>query len=676
MQTIWSEQKTESNTELLFALKVGKKVDARLSLVAKDIYNLYINGEFVSYGPARSAKGYCRVDKINIGSFLTRKVNVIEVYVQYNGTRTLCFSDDDPYFGAELISNGEVIAVSEDFDCYLMNDKTIKVERMSSQRGYVEVYRQDKNRYLNSDERLKLKTKRVDCPIILERNVSYSKNERSDARILERNKFSSDGKNIWENDFTKMLDSGKGLYSYKRSECECVLSKELLMFKRDRDGIFDSYLFSFDDVECGKFVIKAELYSDADIWLVYDDILIDGDVLFNREQIIHGLKWSLKAGSYTLYSQEVYSAKYIRLIIGGKADIKSFSVIRIENPANIKEFNCKDEELTAIYDAAVRSFRQNAYDILTDCPSRERSGWLCDSYFIGKAESFFTGCNVVEKNFLENYKYYKNEIFDNDGILPMCYPSVSKDKNDYIPNWILWFVLEVKDYRERTGDDEFVMSLSGKVRAAMDFFANYENEFGLLENLDGWVFVEWSKSNDYVAGVNCPSNILYYAALDAAADLLGDTLLKSKANKLKNVIIDMFYDGKMFYDEAFRDGGKLCRMSYATETCQNYAAYFNIIDNATEPAFYDNFYNRFAEYKLSPSNVFIGYILRLLTLCRDGQYERVEKECKDMFLPMAIKTGTIWELFADNASCNHGFGSVLGMMLYLSQEKTVKEGEK
>ncbi|MHB8336004.1 MAG: alpha-L-rhamnosidase-related protein [Ignavibacteriaceae bacterium] len=44
-------------------------------------------------------------------------------------------------------------------------------------------------------------------------------------------------------------------------------------------------------------------------------------------------------------------------------------------------FSCDDDSLNEIYSAAVQTFRQNSVDIFADCPSRERGGWLCDSYF-------------------------------------------------------------------------------------------------------------------------------------------------------------------------------------------------------------------------------------------------------------------------------------------------------
>ena len=41
-------------------------------------------------------------------------------------------------------------------------------------------------------------------------------------------------------------------------------------------------------------------------------------------------------------------------------------------------FHCSDERINRLHEAAVWSFRDNACDIPTDCPQRERSGWTGD----------------------------------------------------------------------------------------------------------------------------------------------------------------------------------------------------------------------------------------------------------------------------------------------------------
>lgn len=674
MKTVRAEGRLTVNTEWCYTARLKKRSGVELSLVAKDYYNLYVNGKFVAYGPARAAKGYARVERIALDEFLTEEENTVDVYVQRVGTRTLCFAEGETYFGCEITVDGKIELNTDNFECRLMTDKLSKVEKSSAQRGFLEVYRLNSNRAPYSNGSVKVKTIEVETPKLLERNVPFSKFDEVIAERYESGKIGLDYSNEWENDFTRLLDDGVKLGAWPRRECECLLSKELLAFDFAKEGDYGYVAFKFDNIECGKFSIIASALSNCDLWLVYDDILIDGKVKFNREQIIHGLKWSLEKGEYKLYSQEVYSAKYITLIYKGKLDIKSVSVIRVENPAEIKAFECDDKDLKLIYDAAARSFKHNAYDIPTDCPSRERAGWLCDSYFSSIAEKFFTGKCPVEKNFLENYEYYENEMFDSDGVLPMCYPSAPSNKDDYIPNWILWFILELRDYKRRTGDGEFIDGFADRVKNVVEFFKGYENEYGLLENLGGWVFIEWSKANDYSDGVNFPSNMLYAEALYAAGELLGDEELKEKSKKIKKTIYEIAYDGELFRDHAVREDGKLTVADAATETCQVYAAFFDVVGKDDEK-FYSAFFNRFEGKNLCPPNVFIGYVMRLAVLLREKRDDLLVDDCKKMFLPMAKRTGTIWELFSENASCNHGFGSIIGYFIYKAYGRLSLEEE-
>ena len=688
MQAYWAENKNERNTELCFTCKVAKSASATLRFIAKDVYNVFINGQFVQYGPARAAKGYARVENLSLAPYLTEETNVLCVYVQSNYTRTLCFALEKPLFAAEIIDGGKTILTTKDFRCFEMVDKLQKVEKMSSQRGFVEVYRMQKNREpfdINAFPECNLTP--VEMPILLERNVSMATHTPVVGALVEKGGVLVDETRVWENDFTRQLDTGKNLHAYTRSECDCVCSKEILSFVFDRNREADAYryeTYSFGRVYCGKFRLKIKAKEKVSIWLAYDDILIDSYVKFNREQIIHALKWELEAGEYLLYSNEVYTAQYLTLVVKGDAAVEEVATVLVENPDTTRcVFTGEDKALENIMEAARHSFQHNGYDLLTDCPSRERAGYLCDGFFSARAESFFCGNNLVEKNMLENYLLYKNEHFTHDGILPMCYPSVPTDKDDFIPNWVLWYVLELEDYVERTNDLAFAQQHSNRIRLVLDYFKGLENEYGLLENLEGWVFVEWSKANDFVNGVNFPSNMCYYGALRAAAKLLNDGALAEKAEKLKATIIEKSFNGTFFVDNALRVNGELQVTENISETCQNYAAFFNIFTREENPAFYERLLHElgcFHREKYHPdvhvSNMFIGYILRLSILLREGERAAVLAECKNRFLGMAEETGTIWELFQTNASCNHGFGAVVGQMIVYAVTGITRVDEK
>ena len=97
-------------------------------------------------------------------------------------------------------------------------------------------------------------------------------------------------------------------------------------------------------------------------------------------------------------------------------------------------------------------------------------------------------------------------------MLPACYPADHYD-GGFVPTWGLWFLIQLEQYLVRSGDSELVEALRPRVLKLLDYFKAFENDDGLLEKLQGWVFIEWSKSNDYVQDVNYPANMLYAAAL-------------------------------------------------------------------------------------------------------------------------------------------------------------------
>ncbi|MBR6683749.1 MAG: hypothetical protein IKL38_05350, partial [Firmicutes bacterium] len=62
---IWIPNQTHKeklNTQLLFTAEVASLQGTVLNLAAADFYRLTVNGHFVGFGPARTAKGYARVD--------------------------------------------------------------------------------------------------------------------------------------------------------------------------------------------------------------------------------------------------------------------------------------------------------------------------------------------------------------------------------------------------------------------------------------------------------------------------------------------------------------------------------------------------------------------------------------------------------------------------------------
>ncbi len=334
-------------------------------------------------------------------------------------------------------------------------------------------------------------------------------------------------------------------------------------------------------------------------------------------------------------------------------------------------FLCSDPALNRIFEAARQTFRQNAVDIFMDCPSRERAGWLCDSFFTSRVAFDLCGNTTIEKNFFENYLLPPSFAHLPEGMLPMCYPA---DHNDgvYIPNWALWFVIELEEYLARSGDREMVAALRPRLEALYRYFQKYKNGDGLLEKLDSWVFIEWSKANDFVRDVSYPTNMLYAAALAAAGRMYGESSLIDEAEQVRATIRKQSFDGEFFVDNAVRKDGKLQVTRNRSEVCQYFAFFFDVATPQTHKELWEKLVHQFgpdrkktnAFPEVHPANAFVGNYLRLELLSRYGYPTQIKKELADYYLYMADQTGTLWENIGAYASCDHGFASHVAHSFY------------
>jgi hypothetical protein len=327
-------------------------------------------------------------------------------------------------------------------------------------------------------------------------------------------------------------------------------------------------------------------------------------------------------------------------------------------------FAASDERLNRLFAAGRETFRQNAVDVFMDCPHRERAGWLCDSFFTARSAFAITGAPLVEEAFFENF--LRADRFEHlpDGMLPMCYPA---DHNDgvYIPNWALWFVVQLEEYAARGGDRVIVDGLRPKVMKLFEFLRRYENADGLLEKLPSWVFVEWSEANTFVQDVNYPSNMLYAGALDAAGRIYAAPALAAKAARVRDMVRQQAFDGEFFVDNAVRRDGRLEATRNRTEVCQYFAFFFGVADTRTHAALWQRLRDQFgpgrktteAFSEVHAANSFIGNMLRVELLSREARSQQILAESIDYLLYMADRTGTLWENVGASASLNHGFAS-------------------
>ncbi len=653
---VWAGDRAEPNRELTFTYRADEPFDG-ITLCAADFFRVFADGKFVSYGPERTAEGYARSRTVLLPE--TR-----ELVVKVSAYNVACYACDQqlPYFGAEVTRGGVAIAQTTDFVCERVSDRRSDVPRYSFQRGFLEVYD------LRAPKRETLSAYTVDAPVLTDGNGDSADYAEVGFRFLGETDFRGfdEVREVW----------WKNNPRYLTKEGSFDVQKDMI------DETAAGYVaadYELAAERAGFLRLNVEADEEVKIFAVFDEILPDGKWIFRRSDNNDFVCWTLPAGRHELTSAEPYAFKYLKVLYKGKAKIVP-SLVTLEN----SKADCVsvegDPRVKAVFDAAAATFRQNAVDIFTDCPGRERAGWLCDSYFSAQSERLFTGCNDIEKRFIENYILADVPEIEK-GIIPDCFPAQHPD-HAYIPNWAMWFVIELRDYYLRTSDGDVRERAKEKVYGIVDFFRQFLNEYGLLENLRSWIFLEWSISNDpsYVSGVNFPSNMLYATMLEAVNDLYGDPELSNQAANIREQVYKLSYDGKFFADNALRRDGKLVRCAdHVSETCQYYALFTGMKTD-------DEFVRKMAEEfgplrtdaypEVGRSNMFIGNYLRFFWLCNLGDHERVIRESLDYFSNMAEKTGTLWEKDSSTASCNHGFASVAAVLMLrcLTGYRTVADG--
>lgn len=697
---VWAEgRETEMNLNLGFhgVFQAGENQEVKLRITASTLYRVFLNDEFVGYGPARAAHGYFRVDEYDLGGRVKPGGNVVAVEVAGYNVNSYYTIDVPSFLQAEVEAGGKIaLATGTDngFSAFQLKERLQKVERYSFQRPFTEYYRmtENSNQWRSTVEAPAEPLKLAAQPNVdlLPRNLLLPEFEVvHPVEIYSQGviAFQKPEKYRKDRSLTNISEKLKG---YPETELEVLPSQmmqEIISEKMDTlRQPFGGNLVGLKENEFATFTFSANLSGfigakvsctmPSKLVFYFDEMLTGGDVVTKRRMgdVNNQVVYELAPGTYNLETFESYTFKFLKVIVlEGECRMDDIYLREYAYPRNqTASFSCSNEKLNAIYEAAWQTYRQNSVDIFMDCPSRERAGWLCDSYFTAIMEKEFTGKSAVAHNFYENYALPDSFACLPEGMLPMCYPADHYNGN-FIPNWAMWFIIQIDDYARRGGDPELVAQLEPRISELLGYFEKFENEDGLLEKLEQWIFVEWSKANDWVQDVNYPTNMLYSAALEKAGELYHNETWIKKAGQIKQTILNQSFNGNFFVDNAVREeDGKLRVTANTTEVCQYYAFFFNIATPETHPDLWEKLKNEFGPHRnikvtypdVFPANAFIGNYLRMDILSRYGLQLQLLSEIQDYFYYMAEQTGTLWENMSAHASCNHGFASYLGHVLY------------
>ncbi len=677
----------------------GKHVYLRVT--GCTFYHVYLNGKFHAWGPGRAPLNFARVDFWDITPILVQGRNFVAVEVAGYNVNAYYVLDEPSFLQAEVVTESEVLAstagAGAQFQARLLPHHIERVQRYTFQRTFSEVYHlQPHSNAWREHAGVVFPT--VACAVqpqrkLIARGVPYPNYyKRQPEMIAAEGEFDWSGKApkslMEDRSIPSAARIGPDMLGYKWDDLEEIPYLEAQKTRTTvnnridqpydpkaalavKEGQFKTFDFGTDLP--GFFGAHVKVKTPSKIYFTWDETLVDGDVDFKRLMCCNVLAYTLAPGEYHLETFEPYGLEFLKLmVLSGECEVDGIFIREYAAPdVWTADFHCSDDRLNRIFAAGREVFRANVLDTYQDNPTRERGTWLCDPLFSASAAPLLTGHTDAERNLFQNYMLPDHFGRLPEGMLPNCYPA-DHTAGDFSPEWPLWFIMQLEGYLERSGDLKMVEDLRARVLKVFDYFRPFQNEDGLLHDLKGWVFVEWSKSNEYVQPLNYPTNMLFAAAMAATGRMYNLPQMVEQAARLRELIRKQSYDGHFFVDNAVLQDGKYVPTHNRTETCQYYAFFFDVATPETYPELFKTLVDDFGPRRhkthaypdIPPSNAFMGNVMRQDILSLAGKTQQVAEEAIENLLYMADISGTLWENSSDEASMNHAFEAHIVTTLY------------
>jgi alpha-L-rhamnosidase len=295
--------------------------------------------------------------------------------------------------------------------------------------------------------------------------------------------------------------------------------------------------------------IEIELTAPAgvDVYIGSTERLFDGK--FNNT--LEGRfteKYTTREGRQVFRSLHWRAFRYLRLrfrFAHSPVKLHGLRVIRVRTPMGPATDIAGNDRLHEIDMACRRTIRLCGVDGLFDTPWREAAQWLGDV-----AMATLPGLHWVYGETAMAGKFICQAAFNNIPQGLLCNLSNNEPQQGLpIPDYSIWWVYGLREHRWYTGNDDWYHDAYPTLRRIIDWFCQYLNDDGLLENVPGWVFIDWADCHK--TGMSSSLNAIFAVALDVlaeAAEVIGDRRTvedaKAKASAIREQFMPTFFDAE------------------------------------------------------------------------------------------------------------------------------------
>lgn len=256
--------------------------------------------------------------------------------------------------------------------------------------------------------------------------------------------------------------------------------------------------------------------------------------------------------------------RYVRITVRTAAEPLTLSDFRMEEtgyPLEVKtSVKTSDATMEPVWDISLRTLRRCMHDTYVDCPYYEQLQYIMDTRVQALYTYSVSADDRLARKALEEFRRAQRP----DGLLNCSYPNVNVN---VIPTFSIFYILMLHDHMMYFGDRDLIRRHLDAVSRALAFFQTHRTPEGLVAQIGGvngkapfWSFIDWAE--DWMptegmpdAGLSGPitmESLLYLYGLQAAAELedyadgIRAETYRARADALQNAIRANCTDGEGF----------------------------------------------------------------------------------------------------------------------------------
>ena len=439
------------NKHIIYRRKavLGGFQKATLKISADDYYKLYVNGKYVTEGPASAYHTHYFYNEIDLTDYLAEGENTFAVHTFYQGLiGNGCVSGDlRQMLWLELALDGQTVLVS---------DESWKCKYHT---GYIEIGR-----------------------------YGY------DTAIAECYDASSPDTLFWEPDFDDSAFIPVKEKQHAQWELFKQTTKQIHVYEMKPNVVrytdYGAYVeLPSEAVGSLTFTAKGNR-GDEVIIRCGEELNEDGSVRFDmRCYCRYEEKMILSGGEDVMSNYDYKAFRYAELHFPKTVTVSNIKMRVRHYPFQQKFFyNTENEKLKAVLDLCVNTVKYGTQEYFIDCPTREKGAYLGDLMISGRAQAIVTGDTTLLKHVIASFK---ETSFICPGLITTSVCGKMQEIADYaleLPAVMAWaYAID--------GDLEFLKYMAPTAMGVYQYFKRYEGPNGLIQDItEKWNLVDWPEN--------------------------------------------------------------------------------------------------------------------------------------------------------------------------------------